>query len=246
MVDPLYQFTIQTLFTLSLFGLDISFTNSSLFMVLSTLLIILLMFYGAHPKRMVPGRIQVVLEGLYGFVYDMVKSTIGPKGLPFFPYILSLFMFIAMGNLVGMTPYSFTFTSHIIVTVTLACLVMLMVTAVGFYQHGLGFLKLFFPEGTPLMLAPLMVPIEIVSYLARVVSLSVRLFANMVAGHAMLKVFAGFVVVLAGSWLFMPLAVLPLAVNVGLTAFKILVALLQSYIFTILTCIYLNDAINMH
>lgn len=245
MIDPLHQFEIQRYFQLTLAGHDISFTNSSLFMVVSTVLISLIMYYGVSPRKMVPGRLQIVLEALYDFVAEIVSTSIGSKGRPYFPYVFTLFMFLAMGNLVGMIPYSFTFTSHIIVTFSMSVLVVVFVTVVGIVKHGFKFFSLFFPAGTPILLAPLLVPIEVISYLARTMSLSVRLFANMVAGHAMLKVFAGFVIILATTDYF-PLAVLPLAVNVLLTGFKIFVALLQSYIFTILTCIYLSDSLNLH
>ena len=171
----------------------------------------------------------------------MVRDNVGTEGRPYFPFIFSLFMFILFANLIGLVPYSFTFTSHIIVTFAMAITVFLGVTVIGIIRHGLRFFTLFLPSGVPMVMAPLLIPIEIVSYLSRPVSLSIRLFANMMAGHTMLKVFAGFVVPLGilGGWA-------PLAVDVALTGFEFLVAVLQAYVFTILTCLYLNDAINLH
>ena len=216
-------------------------------MVLASGLIILFMHAATRQVTSghLPSRLQMACEVLYEFVSDMVDSNAGKAGLTYFPYIFSLFLFVLFGNLLGMVPYSFTFTSHIIVTLTLAFLVVVSVTIIGFVKHGFKFLRLFFPEGTPVFIAPLLVPVEVMSYLSRVVSLSVRLFANMVAGHAMLKIFAGFIVILASSN-FMPIAVLPFVVNIAITGFEFLIAVLQAYVFTVLTCIYLNDALNLH
>lgn len=245
MIDPLHQFEIHRIIPLSLLGWDVSFTNSSLVMLMSTLVTVLLLSLASRSPQIIPGRLQFIGESLYQFVAQMIQDNIGDEGKQYFPYILSLFMFVLMGNFLGMMPYSFTFTSHIIVTFSLAFIVVLIVTIIGFVRHGIHFLRLFFPEGTPLYVAPLLIPVEIMSYMTRPVSLGVRLFANMVAGHAMLKIFAGFVVILGGTSLF-PLAVLPFAVNLAVTGFEFLVALLQAYVFTVLTCIYLNDAINLH
>ncbi|MFB3135598.1 MAG: F0F1 ATP synthase subunit A, partial [Rhodospirillales bacterium] len=191
--------------------------------------------------RLVPGRWQSMAELSYEFIASMVRENVGTEGRPYFPFIFSLFMFILFANLIGLVPYSFTFTSHIIVTFAMAITVFLGVTVIGIIRHGLRFFTLFLPSGVPMVMAPLLIPIEIVSYLSRPVSLSIRLFANMMAGHTMLKVFAGFVVPLGilGGWA-------PLAVDVALTGFEFLVAVLQAYVFTILTCLYLNDAINLH
>lgn len=244
-IDPLHQFEIHPLIHLNLGGWDISFTNSSLFMMLATFVIIAFLGLSVHPKKLIPGRAQVVSEALYTFVSDVIKENIGPAGAPYFPYVFSLFLFVLVGNFLGMIPYGFTFTSHIIVTFSLALLVITIVTTLGFIRHGFHFFRLFCPKGTPFYIAPLLIPVEIMSYLSRPISLSVRLFANMMAGHAILKIFAGFALILATSSFF-PLAALPFTVNIAITGFEFLVALLQAYVFTILTCIYLNDAINLH
>jgi F-type H+-transporting ATPase subunit a len=245
MIDPLHQFMVHPLIPLSLLGYDISFTNASLFMVLTVLAVCLLFYFGVRPHSIIPGRVQIVLEGIYQFVIDMIQTNIGHKGRLYFPYIFTLFMFIATGNLIGLAPYSFTFTSHIVVTFALALIVFMAVLTIGVVQHRSKFLSLFVPQGVPVYLLPLLVPIEILSYLARPVTLAIRLFANMVAGHAMLKVFAGFSLALGGTWLF-PVALLPILFNVVFLGFKVFVALLQAYVFTILTCLYLNDSINLH
>lgn len=244
MIDPLAQFKIHTLFSIIVSGWDISFTNSSLFMALTTLAIIVLFAFGSI-KKIVPGRLQVLCEMLYEFVASLVKENLGTQGIHYLPYILSIFLFVLMGNLLGMIPGGFTFTSHIIVTFSLALIIFIAITIIGIVKHGAGFLRLFIPKNIPLFIAPLLIPVEIISYLSRPISLSVRLFANMVAGHAMLKIFAGFVALIAGSTFF-PLAILPLVVSIAITGFEFLVALLQAYVFTILTCIYLNDALNLH
>lgn len=245
MIDPLSQFIIKPLVSLEFFGYDVSFTNSSLFMTLTTLSILIYLHKSTSLQAMIPNRIQASLELIYEFIQDIISANVGPKGKNFAPYIFSIFVFILMGNLLGLVPYSFTFTSHIIVTLSMACMVFIFVTILGIIKHGWGFLRLFFPEDVPIFIAPLLVPVEIMSYLSRPISLGVRLFANMVAGHAMLKIFAGFVVILStGS--FLPLSILPLGVNVLITAFEVMVAVLQAYVFTILTCIYLNDALNLH
>ncbi len=245
MIDPLHQFMIHPLMKLELWGWDVSFTNSSLFMVLATISAIVFFMAAAKGQSLVPGRLQYIGESTYQFIDSMIGDNVGEEGKRYFPYIFSLFVFILFGNFLGMIPYGFTFTSHIIVTFSLALLVFITVTIIGFIQHGTHFFRLFCPEGTPLYIMPLLVPVEIMSYFTRPVSLSVRLFANMVAGHAMLKIFAGFVLVLAGTSFF-PLAILPFVVNMAVIGFEFLVALLQAYVFTVLTCIYLNDAINLH
>lgn len=245
MIDPLHQFVIKPLIPLKIAGYDISFTNSSLFITLTTGLLIIYMARATAAKALIPSRLQASAELLHDFIHDMVENNAGPTAKAFVPYIFSLFLFILMGNLLGLIPYSFTFTSHIIVTMTLALIIFVIITLVGIFKHGLHFLRLFFPSDIPIFVAPLLIPVEIMSYLSRPLSLGVRLFANMVAGHAMLKIFAGFAVLLSTGTL-LPLSILPLMVNVLLTGFEVMVAILQAYVFTILTCIYLNDALNLH
>lgn len=241
MPDPMHQFEIQRLIRLDIFGLDASFTNSSLFMVIAMALITFLTIGGMRGRALVPTRIQSVAELSYEFVANMVRDNVGSAGQKYFPFIFTLFMFVLFCNMLGMIPYSFTVTSHIAVTFALAALVFLGVTLIGFIKHGIGFLKFFVPSGVPAVMLPLLVVIEVISYLTRPLSLSVRLFANMMAGHTMLKVFASFVVGLGvlGGWA-------PLAFMVAFTGLEILVAFLQAYVFAILTCIYLNDALHMH
>lgn len=209
-------------------------------MVLTTALILLVQYLSVRGNRIVPNRIQAALESMYEFVADILQEASGKEGFRYFPFVFSVFLFILFGNLLGMVPYSFTFTSHIIVTFALALFVFLGVTFIGLFRHGLKFFTLFFPSGVPLAVAPILIPIEIISYLARPITLSVRLFANMMAGHIFLKIFAGFTVSL-GLW-----GLAPLAFNVVFTGFEFFVAMLQAYVFTVLTCIYLHDAIHLH
>jgi F-type H+-transporting ATPase subunit a len=235
------QFEIKRLIPMELFGYDVSFTNASLFMVLALAVIPLFYLVAMNRRALVPGRLQSIAELSYEFIANMVRDIVGEKGMKYFPWVFTIFMFILVLNLLGLLPYSFTVTSHIIVTFALAAMVWLIITAIGFINHGVGFLKLFVPEGVPFWLLPIIVVIEVISYLIRPISHSVRLFANMMAGHAMLKVFAGFVVGLGllGGWA-------PLVFLVGFTGLELVVAFLQAFIFTVLTCIYLNDAVNMH
>jgi F-type H+-transporting ATPase subunit a len=239
--SPLEQFEIERLIPLHIGGLDVSFTNSALFMVIATALVTLLLTASVSRGALVPGRLQSMAELSYEFIANMIRENVGSEGRQYFPFIFSLFMFILFGNLLGMIPFTFTYTSHIIVTFALAALVFAGVTVIGFVRHGAKFLKLFVPSGVPVFLLPLLVVIEVLSYLTRPISLSVRLFANMMAGHTMLKVFGGFVVALGilGGWA-------PLVFIVALTGLEIGIAVLQAYVFTILTCIYLNDAIHLH
>jgi F-type H+-transporting ATPase subunit a len=220
---------------------DISFTNASLFMIISTVSILLVFNLGSKKNTLLPKKIQLLAELSYTFVSKMISDTAGSKAKPYFAFIFSLFMFVLFCNMFGMIPYTFTVTSHIIVTFVLASFIFIGVTVIGFIKHGFGYLKLFVPSGVPAVLLPLIVVIEIISYLSRPISLSVRLFANMMAGHTMMKVFGGFVISLGivGGWL-------PLSFSVALTGLEILVAFLQAYVFAILTCIYLNDALNLH
>lgn len=240
MSDPLHQFEIHSLIPLKVDGIDISFTNSSLFMVATVLVTAVFLMGGMIRSQLIPGRWQSMVEMIYEFIATLLDETVGIKGRKYFPFIFTLFMFILIGNLIGMIPYNFTFTSQIIVTFGLAMIAFGVATLVGFIRHGFHYFTLFVPKGAPIYMLPLIVPIEILSYLSRPISLSVRLFANMMAGHTMLKVFAGFTVALG------IFGIAPLAVNTLLTAFEILVAVLQAYVFTILTCIYLHDSINLH
>jgi len=245
-MDPIHQFEIKNLFTLGhIGGHEIAFTNSAAFMLLAVVLTALLMIGGAAGGRLVPGRFQSIAELTYEFVADMLRSTAGEHGMKFFPLVFTIFMFVAVSNLVGVIPYTFTVATHIIVTIALALLVFFTVIIYGFYNNGIGFLKLFVPKGIPLVVLPLVVAIEVISFLSRPISHSVRLFANMLAGHVTLKVFASFVTMLGAlgvaGWAG---AVLPLGLTVAITALELLVAFLQAYVFAILTCIYLNDAIH--
>jgi len=240
--NPMHQFEVYKIGPeINLGGINLSFTNASLFMTISSILILLFLFLGTKKKLLVPTKIQFITESSYTFVAKMINDTAGSAAKSFFPFIFTLFMFVLFANMVGMLPYSFTVTSHIIVTFVLAAIIFIGVTILGFIKHGFKYLELFVPKGVPIVLLPLIVIIEIISYLSRPVSLSVRLFANMMAGHTMLKVFGGFVISLGllGGWL-------PLGFSIALTGLEILVAFLQAYVFAILTCIYLNDALNLH
>ena len=240
--NPMHQFIVYRIGPeISLGNIDISFTNASLFMIISALAIISVFFAGTRRKAVIPTKIQLLTELSYTLVSKMISDTAGSKAKPYFPFIFSLFMFVLFCNMLGMLPYSFTVTSHIIVTFALAAIIFVGVTIIGFVNHGVGYLKLFIPSGVPVVLLPIIVIIEMISYLARPVSLSVRLFANMMAGHTMLKVFGGFVISLGiiGGWL-------PLSFTVALIGLEVLIAFLQAYVFAILTCIYLNDALNLN
>jgi F-type H+-transporting ATPase subunit a len=240
--NPMTQFNVHRIGPeIKVGAFDISFTNASLFMIISSLAILLIFNIGSKKNSLLPNKIQLLAELSYTFISKMISDTAGSKAKPYFAFIFSLFMFVLFCNMFGMIPYTFTVTSHIIVTFVLASFIFIGVTVIGFIKHGFGYLKLFVPSGVPAILLPLIVVIEIISYLSRPVSLSVRLFANMMAGHTMMKVFGGFVISLGivGGWL-------PLSFSVALTGLEILVAFLQAYVFAILTCIYLNDALNLH
>jgi F-type H+-transporting ATPase subunit a len=240
-IDPMHQFEIQRLVHLNLFGLDISFTNAALFMLIAVAVISSLLIIGMRERALVPGRLQSVTELSYEFVANMVRENAGREGMQYFPFIFSLFMFILTLNVLGLVPYAFTVTSHIIVTFALALMVFLFVIIVGFIKNGPSFVTLFVPKGVPAVMLPFITVLEVFSFFIRPISLSVRLFANMMAGHMMLKVFAAFVVglgLLAG-WA-------PLLFMVAFTGLELLVAFLQAFVFTVLTCIYLNDALHMH
>ena len=241
-INPMQQFEVYRIGPeIKLGEIDISFTNASLFMVISSITILLIFNLGTKKKSLIPNKIQLLAELSYTFIAKMISDTAGSKAKPYFAFIFSLFMFVLFCNMLGMIPYTFTVTSHIIVTFMLAAFIFIGVTIIGFIKHGVGYLKMFVPSGVPIVLLPLIVVIEIISYLSRPISLSVRLFANMMAGHTMMKVFGGFVISLGivGGWL-------PLSFTVALTGLEILVAFLQAYVFAILTCIYLNDALNLH
>ncbi|MGY8998335.1 MAG: F0F1 ATP synthase subunit A [Rhodospirillales bacterium] len=238
--NPLEQFVIKAWVPIKVGDLDASFTNSSAFMLLAVIAVTALMVLAVRPRAGVPGRWQLLAELSYQFIAKMVSDNIGKEGRAFFPLIFSIFMFVLFGNLIGMIPYSFTFTSHIAVTLTMALLIFVMVTIIAFAKHGIKFFAFFLPAGVPIVLAPLMIIIEVISYFTRPFSLSVRLFANMMAGHTLLKVIGGFVVPL-GLFGFVPIAGL-----VAVMGLEFLIAFLQAYIFTILTCIYINDAIHLH
>ena len=240
--NPMSQFDVYRIGPeVKIGAFDISFTNASLFMIISTVSNLLIFNLGSKRNSVLPNKMQLLAELSYTFVAKMISDTAGSKAKPYFAFIFSLFMFVLFCNMFGMIPYTFTVTSHIIVTFILASFIFIGVTIIGFIKHGFGYLKLFVPSGVPAVLLPLIVVIEIISYLSRPISLSVRLFANMMAGHTMMKVFGGFVISLGlvGGWL-------PLSFSVALTGLEILVAFLQAYVFAILTCIYLNYALNLH
>ena len=238
---PLAQFEIKTLIPLKMGEIDVSFTNSALFMSLTLVLVTLFLVLGMRQRALVPGRWQSMAEMSYEFVANLLRDTVGNEGRKYFPLVFTLFMFILFGNMLGMIPYSFTFTSHVIVTFAMALAVFIGVTVLGFVKHGFHFFSFFVPPGVSVVLWPLMIPIEIISYLSRPISLSVRLFANLTAGHTMLKVFAGFIISLGVVG-----GVLPFAFVVALTGLELLIAFLQAYVFTILTCFYINDALHLH
>lgn len=248
-LDPMHQFKIKALVPIEIpIGdkvLDISFTNASLYMAISVFAIIAFLLIGSSRRALVPGRTQSLAEISYQFIASLVRDTVGTDGMQFFPFIFTIFSFILTCNMLGMTPYAFTVTSQIIVTFSLALGVFLTVILLGVYKHGFGFLKLFVPSGVPLVLMPLIVPIEIFSFLTRPVSLGIRLFANMLAGHIMLKVFAGFIIMMSAAGLIGYLgAIGPMVMTIAITALEVLVAFLQAYVFAILASIYLHDALH--
>lgn len=247
-MDPLHQFQINPIVQIVIAGFDVSFSNSALFMAVAVGLIYYVLTAGMKTGALVPGRLQCLAETFYEFVANLVRDNAGHDAKPYFPFVFSVFMFVLFGNMLGMVPYTFTFTSHIIVTFSLAMVVFVFVTVLALVKHGLHFFSFFMPHGAPVALAPILIPIEVISYLMRPVSLSIRLFANMMAGHTMLKVFAGFTVLMIsglGAAGFV-VGLLPLAINVALTGFEFLVAFLQAYVFSILTCLYIRDALELH
>lgn len=247
MASPLEQFTIEPIVKFQIGGTDLSFTNSSLWMMITALILIGFVVIGTQRRALVPGRLQSAVEYFYQVVADMVRDNVGSAGRPYFPFIFSLFMFILFGNLLGLIPGAFTFTSHLAVTFAMSAFIFIGVTIIGLITHGLKFFSLFFPHGAPIASAPVLIPIEIISYFSRPISLSVRLFANMLAGHTMMKVFAGLIIMMGSAGgLLKIVAVLPLLAVIGLTGLEFLVAALQAYVFSILTCMYLHDAIHLH
>ncbi len=242
--NPLNQFLIDRIVPIHIGGVDASFTNSALLMIIAAGLITLLIVGATWRAALVPGRLQSISEMLYEFIAKMIDDNVGHEGLRYFPFIFTLFMFILFGNLLGMIPYSFTFTSHIIVTFGMSIVIFVGVTFIGLWRHGLHFLKLFVPHGVPIGLLAVVVPIEVLSYFIRPMTLSIRLFANMMAGHTMLAIFAGFVAPL-GAFYLVP-GLLPIALDVALIFLELLVAVLQAYVFAILTTLYLAEAIHLH
>ena len=239
-LHPLEQFSIERLIPIHIGGIDASFTNSALFMCAAVLVAILLIVLGSRQAALVPGRWQSLAEIFYEFIAGMIDENVGHEGREYFTFIFTIFIFILLGNLLGMIPYGFTFTSHIIVTFAMAAIVLLGVTVIGIARHGFHFLSFFVPHGVPAVLLLLLVPIEVLSYFIRPFTLSIRLFANMMAGHTMLAIFAGFVTAMG------IFGIIPLSVDVLLIFLELLVAVLQAYVFTILTCLYLRDAIHLH
>jgi len=245
--DPLHQFVISRLVPIEIGGLDLSFTNSSLFMAVTVVAASGFLWVATSGRGQIPTRTQSVAEMAYEFIANMLRDSAGAKGMVFFPLVFSLFMFVLVANLLGMFPYFFTVTSHLIVTFGLAMLVIGTVVAYGIAKHGLSWFKVFVPSGVPAAVVPFVVVIEVISFLSRPISLSIRLFANLLSGHIALKVFAGFVVSLGSlGAIGIAGAILPLLMTMGLTAFEFLVAFLQAYVFAVLTCMYLNDAVHPH
>jgi F-type H+-transporting ATPase subunit a len=244
MPDPIHQFEIHRIIPIKIFGWDASFTNASFFMLLAVLLIAGFFVVSMQTRSLVPNRLQSLAEVSYEFVANMLRESVGHGGMKYFPFVFTIFIFVFTANTLGLIPGFFTVTSHIVVTAALAAMVFVTVLIVGFAKNGAKFLKLFVPQGVPILILPLVVLIEIISFLSRPVSHSVRLFANMLAGHITLKVFGGFVVMLLGAGAYAALAPLPLIMAIALTALEVLVAFLQAYVFTMLTCMYLNDALH--
>lgn len=243
-IDPIHQFHITNWFDAKLGGVDVSFTNASLFMLITIALVTLFMVMGTSGRHLVPTRLQAAAEMTYEFIASTVRNTAGHEGMKFFPFVFSLFIFVLFSNLIGLIPYTFSVASQIIVTFALAATVITIVIVYGFMKNGTHFLGLFAPSGVPKPLLILLIPIEVISFLSRPISLSVRLFANILAGHITLQVFGGFVVMLLGGGVFALLSIVPLAATVLMYCLELLVACLQAYVFAILTCVYLNDAIH--
>ncbi|CBI76741.1 ATP synthase, A chain [Bartonella clarridgeiae 73] len=243
--DPIHQFEVSRLINISIGNIDLSFTNVSFFIVLTVVISSLFLFISSSSRRLVPTRMQSVSEMVYEFVASTLRESSGAQGMQFFPLVFSLFVFVLVANFIGLFPYFYTITSQIVITFSLAMLVILTVIGYGFYKHRLNFLKLFVPSGVPVIVLPLVTIIEVISFLSRPISLSFRLFANMLAGHITLKVFSGFIVSMVGIGIIgLGGAILSLAMTVAITALEFLVAFLQAYVFTVLTCMYINDAVH--
>jgi F-type H+-transporting ATPase subunit a len=243
--DPIHQFRIHDIVPIHIGGTNISFTNSALFMTLTLVVGTGWLLLATRRRKLVPGRLQSTAEMFYEFVAGTLRSTAGSAGMRFFPFVFTIFLFVLIANLFGMFPYFFTVTAHLIITASLSLLVIGIVIFYGFYKNGFGFLRLFVPHGVPGAILPFVVFIEVLSFVSRPISLSIRLYANVLAGHITLKVFAGFIVTLGAlGWLGWLGAILPLVMTVALSALELLVAVLQAYVFAILTCLYLNDAIH--
>ena len=247
MANPIHQFVVTPIAPLEVSGVDVSFTNSSLWMLIAAVTSVLFLTMATRRSAMVPGRMQMMAELLYEFVSKMVNDNIGKDGRQYFPLIFTLFVFVLFGNILGLFPHSFTFTSHLIVTGVLALMIFFMVIGFGLYNHGLKFFSLFVPPNVPWWLIGFIIPIEIISFFVRPITLSVRLFANMMAGHIILKVVVSFAVAAAtmgAAWA--ALGVFPVLINVGLLVFELLVAVIQAYVFAILSCVYLKDSVDLH
>ena len=246
MADPMHQFIITPIVPLTVGGIDISFTNSALWMLIGAVLSVVMLGVSAAQKSMVPGRLQMVGESIYGFVEDLISDNIGGNAKQYFPLVFTMFMMVLVGNMLGMIPYSFTYTSHLAVTASLALMVFFTVLIIGIARHGTHFFSLFVPPGVPLWLIWLVILIEIVSFISRPITLSVRLFANMVAGHVLMKVIAGFAIMFASvggiAWLG---TLLPVAFNIVMVGFEFFIAFIQAYVFAVLTCIYLKDTVEI-
>ncbi|KEG19896.1 F0F1 ATP synthase subunit A [Bartonella bacilliformis] len=243
--DPIHQFEISRLINVSIGNIDFSFTNVSFFIIATVVLSSVFLFISSSSRRLVPTRMQSISEMAYEFVASTLRESAGVQGMKFFPLVFALFVFILVANFIGLFPYFYTITSQIMITFSLAMLVILTVIGCGFYKHGFGFLKLFVPNGVPVVILPLVTVIEVISFFSRPISLSLRLFANMLAGHITLKVFSGFIVSMVGlGFIGVGGSILPLIMTVAITALEFLVAFLQAYVFTVLTCMYLNDAVH--
>lgn len=248
MANPIKQFVIKPIVPIEFAGVDISFTNSSLWMVIAAIVSITFLTLATSRRAMVPGRLQMIAEISYDFIANIIKDNIGSHGRQYFPFVFTLFMIVFFGNVLGLIPYSFTYTSHIAVTGALALIVFTVITIYGFAINGLGFLKLFAPSGIPLPLMIIVIPIELLSFLMRPFTLSVRLFANMMAGHMVLKIFAGFAAMAVSALGFagLSIAVLPVGINIAMLCLELLIGALQAYVFVILTCVYLKDTVDVH
>ncbi len=244
MASPLHQFEISPIIPFHAFGVDLSFTNSALWMAFTAFVTLGYLITSTEGRLLVPNRVQAVSEKLYNMVHNMVRENTGPKGMQYFPLIFTIFLVVLMGNMMGLLPYSFTYTSHIAVTATLAIFIFLLVTIISIVNHGFHFFSLFNPPGVPLFLKPLVIPLEIISYMTRPITHAFRLFANMMAGHLVLKVFAGFSIALGTFGL--AVGFMPAMFNVLIYILEALVAVLQAYVFTVLTCIYFKDAVDLH